>query len=221
MIGVLWFIRRSTQRGLDKITAIDLSLTVLTGGFLGARLLHVFYEEPELYSLKPLAVLYIWNGGFVYLGGVVGAMIAAVAYCKYKLEPFWYWADVATPPIALGYAIGRLACFLNGCCYGREAEVPWAILLHGAHRHPTQLYATFWELAVVALLLLTQSKFKTSGMMFNVWLMLHGAGRIVMEVFRDDPRGATILGVSLGTAMSVLLMTWALFNIVASRLHKY
>jgi phosphatidylglycerol:prolipoprotein diacylglycerol transferase len=205
---------------MDRVTAIDLALAVLIGGFLGARLLHIFFEEFELYRLNPMAVLYIWNGGFVYLGGVVGALVASVLFCKVKNEPFWFWADIATLPIAFGYGLGRIACFLNGCCYGRPAEVPWAAVLHGAQRHPTQIYASLWEFAVVALLWLNEKKFKTSGMLFNVWLLLHGAGRIFMEVFRDDPRGSLILGVSLGTAMSTVLMTWALFNIVASRLHR-
>jgi phosphatidylglycerol:prolipoprotein diacylglycerol transferase len=219
-LSVIWFIRRAEARKLDRVTSIDLALCVLIGGFLGARLLHIFFEEPELYQLNPRAVLEIWNGGFVYLGGVIGALVASVAFCKYKSQPFWYWADVATPPIALGYAIGRFACFFNGCCYGLPAQVPWAITVHGAPRHPTQLYATLWELAVLAILIVLQSRFKTSGMLFNTWLLLHGLGRILMEVFRDDPRGSLILGVSLGTNMSVVLMTWALFNIVASRLHR-
>lgn len=219
-LSVIWFIRRAQSRKLDRVTSIDLALTVLLGGFIGARLLHVFFEQPEFYRANPLLIAQVWNGGFVYLGGVIGALIASVGFCKFRREPFWFWADTAAPPIALGYAIGRLACFLNGCCYGLPAEVPWAVSMHGVLRHPTQLYATLWEVGVLAVLLVLQSRFKTSGLLFNTWLLLHGLGRIIMEVFRDDPRGGLILGVSLGTAMSVVLMTWALFNIVASRLHR-
>lgn len=219
IVGLLWFLRRSNAREMNRVTAIDLALTVLIGGFIGARLLHVFYEEWEMYRAYPIGVLQVWNGGFVFLGGLTGALISGVLFCKIKGEPFWFWADIATPPIALGYALGRVGCFFNGCCYGMPADVPWAVELHGSLRHPTPLYATAWELAVIVLLMLNRSKFKTSGMLFNVWLLFHGAGRIVMEMFRADPRGHLILGVTLGTAMSAVLMSWALFNIVASRLH--
>ncbi len=220
IVSVLWFIRRAEAQHLARVTAIDLSLTVLIGGFIGARLLHILWEEPEFYRLDPLAIVQVWNGGFVYLGGVVGAFIAAVVFCKIKMEAFWYWADVATPSISLSYAIGRLACFMNGCCYGKITNVPWAIFMHSGPRHPTQLYASAWEFVLLGVLWSLRGRFKTSGMMFNTWLLVHCIGRIVMEACRADPRGHLILGVSLGIAMSVVLMAWATFNIVASRLQS-
>ncbi len=219
-ISVLWFIRRAELQNLARVTAIDLSLAVLAGGFIGARLLHVLFEEPEYYRLHPLGILQVWNGGFVYLGGVIGAFIAAVIFCRIKTEPFWYWADVAVPSISLSYAIGRLACFMNGCCYGQITKIPWAIFMHSGPRHPTQLYASAWEFALLGILWSQKNKFKTSGVMFNTWLFTHCIGRIVMETFRADPRGHLILGLSLGMAMSLALMAWALFNIVASRLQS-
>src|SRR5690606_10671308 len=134
------------DRGLQRITAIDLTLVVLVAGFLGARLLHVVYEDWATYLLQPAQIFYIWNGGFVFLGGLGAALIAGILFCSFKREPFWFWADAAVLPAALAYGLGRLGCFLNGCCYGDICELPWAMTLHGVGRHPTQLYATLWEL---------------------------------------------------------------------------
>jgi len=218
---VLWFIRRAEAQHMSRVMAIDLALVTMAGGFLGARLLHVFWEEREFYTLNPIAVAHVWNGGFVFLGGVIGAFIASAIFCKIKNEPFWFWADLAALPISLSYALGRIACFFNGCCFGKTSGVPWAVQMHSAPRHPTQLYASGWEFALLAILTLTQHRFKTSGMLFNTWLVAHSVGRIVMEAFRADPRGHNIMDMSLGTAMSLFIIVWAGFNMVmASRLQS-
>lgn len=208
----LWFLRRADQRNLIRTTAIDLTLTCLIGGFVGARLLHVFWEEPEFYRQNPMAILMFWNGGFVFLGGVVGSWLACTLFCIFRSEAFWFWADVAIPCISLGYAIGRFACFLNGCCYGRYCELPWAVHMHGGLRHPTQLYASLWELAICAFLLSIEKRVRMAGTLFSIWLVLHAIGRVMMEYFRDDPRGPLLYGGTAGTWMSLVLgVTGALF----------
>lgn len=203
VVCTFWFLKRSARRNLTRTTAIDLTLACLIGGFAGARLLHVFWEEPAFYQQNPLAVFQIWNGGFVFLGGVIGAWFTCTLFCILRSEPFWFWADVGIPCISLGYAIGRVACFLNGCCYGKYCELPWAIHMHGGLRHPTQLYASLWELAVLTLLLKIEPRVRMSGTLFSVWLVLHALGRVLMEIFRDDPRGPLIYGLSIGTSMSL------------------
>lgn len=220
-VSVLWFIKLAERQHLARVAAIDIALAVLIGGFLGARLMHVFYEEPSIYRTNPWLVFHIWNGGFVFLGGFIGAFIATLGVCRFKGEPFWFWADVATLPLSLSYMIGRLGCFLNGCCYGRPAEVPWAVATQGVSRHPTQLYASAWEMLIFGLLLLARDRFKVSGFLFNTWVILHSIGRLIMEVFRDDPRGAPVLGMSVSTVLSLVLILWAMGNIVASRLQSH
>ncbi|MGZ3723161.1 MAG: prolipoprotein diacylglyceryl transferase, partial [Bdellovibrionales bacterium] len=88
-------------------------------------------------------------------------------------------------------------------CYGRRCELPWATILNGEHRHPTQLYASFWEFLVLGILIKFQSRLKTPGRLSGLWLILHSCGRIVMESFRDDPRGDMIASLSLATWLSV------------------
>lgn len=209
-LGTIWFIRRAEEKSLNRVTAIDLTIVVLLGGIIGARLLHVVYEEPAFYRENPLAVFQVWNGGFIFLGGVAGAWIAGMLFCQIKNEPFWFWADIAVIPISFGYALGRIACFLNGCCYGKWCELPWAVYMQGGYRHPTQLYACLAEFVIVFILLKVEPKVRLSGSLFGSWLVLHSISRLIMEHFRDDPRGPSMAGLSLGTWMSFVLLVGGL-----------
>lgn len=213
VLGSLWFVRRAEARGLERVDAIDLTLVVLVSGFIGARLLHVFYEDPGYYRVQPWDVLKIWNGGFVFLGGVVASFAAALTFCQVKRMPFWFWADAAALPISVAYAVGRLACFFNGCCYGRECDLPWAVHFDGVARHPTQLYASGWEFVLLVVLSRLEPRLKTSGVLFNLWLFGHAVGRLLMEEFRADFRGDLLIGYSLGSFMALVLATYAMFNL--------
>lgn len=220
VIGILWFLARSEKRGLIRVTAIDLAMTCLIGGLVGARLLHVLYEEPAYYQASPVAIFEIWNGGFVFFGGVLGAWFAAALFCMVRSEPFWFWADVAILPISLGYAIGRVGCFLNGCCYGKVCELPWAFSMQGAMRHPTQLYAALWELVILIVLVRIEPRVRMSGTLFSTWLVLHSLGRVLMEFFRDDPRGPLLLGVTIGTWMSLAFGLVGLITLLMRSGHR-
>jgi phosphatidylglycerol:prolipoprotein diacylglycerol transferase len=205
VIAQYWFIRRAEKADLSRVMTIDLTLVILAGGLVGARLMHVLYEEPAWYHDHPADILRVWNGGFVYWGGAMGAGLAAYTYCTLRRIPFLFMADLAALPISLAYSIGRMACFFNGCCYGRHCDLPWAVFMNGEYRHPTQLYASFWELGSLAVLVVLQPRLtKVSGRLFGTWLILHAMGRLVMEQFRADPRGELLLSQSLGSWISLI-----------------
>lgn len=195
--------------------SLDILLVSMISGFVGARVLHIIYEAPDYYLEDLTRVFEIWHGGFVYFGGVIAAMMGSWLYCKYKSLIFLKWADFFAPLIALGYGLGRFACFLNGCCYGKVCDLPWAVrfpnLPHpmSQHlRHPTQIYTSLIEFLIVIVLLWVSSKsfFKAQyGRLFGLWLCLHATNRIVMESLRADYRGELILGLSLSTGISLLL----------------
>lgn len=104
----------------------DVSLWVLLGGLVGARGLYVAqYWGKHIKSWTEIFA--IWEGGIVLYGGVAGAIIAGV-YRAYRMRlPVLAVCDVIAPSVALGLAIGRLGCFLNGCCYGDPCTLPWAV----------------------------------------------------------------------------------------------
>jgi len=205
-LASFWFIGRMETHHLSRLLAIDLTLVTLVSAFVGARLLHVMYEEFAFYRENPRQILEIWNGGFVFYGGLLGGTAGIYIFCLLKRIPFELAMDMAALPASFAYGVGRLACFLNGCCYGRLCELPWAMNLHGEHRHPTQIYASVGEAFTLFVMLKAEPRFRQPGQLTGLWLVLHASNRLVMEHFRDDPRGDMMLGLSLGTWLSVALI---------------
>jgi phosphatidylglycerol:prolipoprotein diacylglycerol transferase len=216
--SLLWLVRRAKALKLNPNHALDLALAIMVGGLIGARGMHVFYENPNYFLDHPAEIIKVWNGGFVFYGGAIFAFLAALGVIYLKKINFFIWADVFAPLAPVGYAFGRLGCFFNGCCYGQVCELPWAVNfphLDGA-RHPTQLYAFFMEIALFLLILLVQKKrsqmqsplttwLKPQGQLFFLWLSGHSINRIIMEAYRDDFRGESIFTLSISTWISLSL----------------
>jgi phosphatidylglycerol:prolipoprotein diacylglycerol transferase len=148
---------------------------------------------------------------------MIGALITASVFCRFKKLDFWRAADLGAPIFALSYGIGRLGCFAAGCCYGKPTDLPWGVRFpeggeapFGVAIHPTQIYATLLELGTLAFLLwFERTKHRTKpkvGQVFGLWLVMHGAGRLVMEHFRDDFRGPRFLNLSVSTWISFAVM---------------
>lgn len=112
--------------GGDPDMLSDMGFGVLLTGLLGTRLLHIFMF-PTLYSWSdPLGWIALWRGGLVFQGAFL-AFIFAYFFLRRRKVPFLPTVDVILPYLPLGHAVGRLGCFLNGCCYGKVSDVPWAI----------------------------------------------------------------------------------------------
>lgn len=215
-ICIYWFYKRCESRNLSIRNAMDICLIVLFSGFIGARLAHVIFEFPDYYRNNPIEILYFWQGGFVFYGGAILGYLCASFYARRLQMTFWLWHDTAAPVLALSYTIGRIACFLEGCCYGKVCSLPWAVALkevnihtHGtltSLRHPTQLYAVGTELLTLIFLLWVERQKPKLGVVFLSWVILHATGRIIMEAFRDDPRGPDFFNLSISTVISILFI---------------
>jgi phosphatidylglycerol:prolipoprotein diacylglycerol transferase len=186
----------------------------MIGGFFGARLFHVFFEEPAYYFEDLTRTLEIWRGGFVWYGGAIGGALTSIALARWRRLPIAKWLDVFAPILALGYALGRIACLFTGCCYGAICVLPSGY----SFRYPTQAFAVLWEFAALAVLLLLEKKrnegkstavYRSAGSLFACWLVIHSVGRLIMEYFRADPRGPSPLGMSLASWISVVLLIGA------------
>lgn len=215
-VAIYWTYRRALKQRLSITLALDFSFVVLVAGFLGARLFHVFYEGWTYYENNPIDILKVWQGGFVYYGGLLVALFAGYVFAYLREVSFWRWADFFAPIGAFGYALGRLGCFFAGCCYGKTCHLPWAVEFHGVGlptgpRHPTQLYALGLEFLILILLLFLEKKrvFKRTGLLFATWISTHALGRLLIEHYRDDDRGPLIWGLSVSSLISLGLIASA------------
>lgn len=221
-IALIWANKRAIDQERSRHMALDIGLAIMVGGFLGGRMFHVFYEYPTEYLKDPLRIFRFWEGGFVFYGGFIGALVFAALFIKRRRESFLEWADFYAPILSLGYALGRLGCFFNGCCYGKLCDLPWAVEFHfpgviGGARHPTQLYATLMELIVFMVIINLEKRWlvRASGMLFFTWLALHGSNRLLMEFYRDDFRGPALGGLSISSWLSVTLLAFSLFMLAS------
>lgn len=192
---------KAQREQMNRQTALDISIIIMVWGFAGGRLAHVFWESPFYYKNNLLEILKFWNGGFIFYGGAIVALVGASFFLYFKKQNFWMWADFYTPILSIGYALGRVSCLISGCCYGRSCD----LYLPLTDRHPTQVYASILELLNFILVLKFQKKlikFK-SGILFLSWTIFHAIGRIIMEYFREDFRGSQILQISFGTFLSL------------------
>lgn len=122
--------RRARRERLDPEMVYDFAFWVFLGGLIGARVFYVVqYWGTQITS--PLDVFRIWKGGIVLYGSIMGGSAAFFGYWALRRFPLRPMLDVIAPSLALGIALGRLGCFLNGCCYGDRCDLPWAVSFPG------------------------------------------------------------------------------------------
>lgn len=129
LTAMVWGPARAAKVGMPRERLLDLAIVIFLAGIAGARLLYMIQYRKD-FGEKPLADLavafiQIWNGGIVIYGGVIGATLGYVAFYYLVLKKYrvntWKLADAIAPLIALGLAVGRIGCYLNGCCWGQVA----------------------------------------------------------------------------------------------------
>jgi prolipoprotein diacylglyceryl transferase len=129
-----------------------------------------------------------YEGGLAFQGALAGALISGAAAARVKKLPFWKTADVIAPYIALGQAVGRIGCFLNGCCYGMIVENGPGITFPGetVMRAPTQVYSSLALLGIFMALMEFREKRAFNGHVFAVYLILYSFFRFFIGFMRGD-----------------------------------
>lgn len=221
VISFYWVYLKSKKQHLNQAFMLDLTLVLSVSGFIFARLFHVIYENPEFYWNQPVQIFYFWNGGFVFLGGFLGALLSGIVFVvlKKKKSMILYLCDFYSPLVAFNYAVGRIGCFMAGCCYGKTCNLPWAI----EGKHPTQLYAFSWDIILFFILQLLSKRTGwlkentgKEGRIFSVFLIFHGVGRIVNESFRADFRGPIFL-LPFSTWLSLIMILSSVILILKNK----
>ncbi len=172
----------------DQILSIATFLIIFA--MLGARLFYVIQYWADFNGDWAAILMLTQREGFVFYGGFIAGLLYLIWYCaNYKLS-FWKFMDLVIPGAALGYGIGRIGCFLNGCCYGAITKVPWAVIFPhhpGELHHPTQLYeAIFGILLFVALYYWNTYHKKFFGQTFLLGTIAYSVERFMVEFIRTN-----------------------------------
>ncbi len=209
---------RSQKYNQSIKTNLDFGMVILLSGFIGARLFHVIYEEPAYYLKQPMHIFYFWYGGFVFYGGAFTGLMAGYIFCKKNEIELINKLNFFTPLFAVGYGLGRVACLISGCCYGKYCDLV-ICRLNTESRFPTQLLAVGTEFVILGILQSFKSVKFFENNLFYFYLILHGIGRIIMEHFRDDFRGNQYLNVSISTWISYFIIGLG-FTFISSNFFK-
>jgi phosphatidylglycerol---prolipoprotein diacylglyceryl transferase len=222
-IGVLLSIflmkRRALKEGFPKPEEVlDMAFAVLVWGFLGARLFYVI-QNFSYYVANPLKIVAVWEGGLIFYGGAIAAFLGFALMARKKKWPFWKILDFLVPYVALTHALGRMGCFLNGCCFGKACDLPWAVRFPEVPYavHPTQLYEAFYDLVLFAFLLQRTKRVRFEGEISLLYLLLYGMGRYTIEFLREP--SWLWMGLTSNQWLSVAIIVMA-FLVFQSRRRK-
>ena len=127
LVGMLLARWRARKIGEDPERITNYALAALVLGIIGARVMYIIHYWEDDFADEPIKILQIWMGGQEFLGGFLGAIGGLFVWLKFKKRSFLQVTDILAPSLALGLALGRLGCFLNGCCYGGACDLPWAM----------------------------------------------------------------------------------------------
>jgi len=219
--GTITAMRLARYRDIPGERLLDLGLFILVGAVIGARLGFIA-QNPHIPFIDLHQVMNTGMGGLSFHGGLIGGCLTGGCYIALAHLNLWRTTDCVAPGIAIGYAITRIGCFLNGCCYGKFAPtLPWRMSFPQAPDgavydvHPTQLYASLMGFAMFGILLLLArgNSLGRAGRLFMVFLMLEGVERFVMEIYRFQPPTQAQLQLTPAQFVSILLFVIGLIGI--------
>ena len=176
--------------------------------WIGAKVLFLITIDASL-GQRAMRSSHFWlGGGFVFYGGLIAGSFGVILYSRIRKIPLQSF-EFILPVLSLGHGVGRLGCFLAGCCHGRVCELPWSVHMHGEFRHPVQLYEAF---LLFVLSYWLYKRYKESKPLLVHYFGLYAAIRFVLEFFRgDEIRGlyfsflSTSQIISLGIIFLIIL----------------
>jgi phosphatidylglycerol:prolipoprotein diacylglycerol transferase len=187
-VGGWWALRvRVRQLNLawtdDQVS--DLLFYSALGVVLGGRTGYILFYNFNAFLADPLLLLRVWEGGMSFHGGLLGVLIAMWLYGRSAGRRFFELTDLIAPVVPIGLGAGRLGNFINGELWGKATDVPWAFLVDGVPRHPTQLYELALEGVVMFTVLMWYgSKPRPLMAVSGLFAMLYAAFRILVELWR-------------------------------------
>jgi prolipoprotein diacylglyceryl transferase len=221
--------RRWEAKGGKPGDIVGLAMWAVPAGIIGARVYHVI-TDPELFRGRWLHVFAIWEGGLGVPGGIAAGVLTGVYVAHRREMPVAELLDVVAPAIPLAQAIGRLGNWFNQELFGRPTAVPWALHVDPSQRpagyeqyatfHPTFLYESLWNLALVGVLLWVERHLRLRpGRLFAVYIGGYALGRLWIEALRIDAANR-VAGLRINEWVSVIaLLAVAALLIVDRRRH--
>lgn len=192
-VAILYFFFSARKEQLPLNFILNLIIGIIVFSIMGARLLYVLMHLPY-YMLYPLRIIRLWEGGMAIQGGLIFSISFSIYYIKAHHLALDQIADCAAPAIAFGFSIGRIGCFLNGCCYGIPSSFGFIFPLDspagesysGQTLFPTQPISSLDLLVMGIVLHLLRKRNMARGKLFPLFLIFYSVHRFLIEFLRGD-----------------------------------
>jgi phosphatidylglycerol:prolipoprotein diacylglycerol transferase len=232
LVGVLSAVRENYKQEKPFPVTPAGGVWIFFGALLGAKIYWYLqygltWVDNDGNPYQWYRVFFLWEGGQVFFGGLIGGIIGGVSYIKYKRVPFLKMGDIGLPFLPLGHSIARLGCFFNGCCWGYPTDGPTGVQFpkfslawrqqveqglitrsaeHSLPVHPTQLYESFGLFCIFLIMRYAYKHKKYDGSVMLLYPLLYGILRFTDESFRGESVHSVLgMTVSQAVALSMFL----------------
>ena len=191
LLAVIYACRRTKQFGIKEDDVMDGVLWITPFAILCARLYYCVFEW-DMYAADPISVLYIWKGGLAIYGGVLGAALGVIVFCRIKKVKLGTFLDLVALGFLIGQSIGRWGNFFNREAFGAATDSFLRMGLYNKYTgqyefyHPTFLYESLWNAAGFVLLHTLSKKRRYDGQIALGYVAWYGLGRALIEGLRMD-----------------------------------
>ncbi len=200
------------KKKINQVNLIHLFIGLFASTWIGAKVFFLIFSSNNQFYSHLNSESFWLGGGFVFYGGLIFGLIFYMIYSLIlKKFPFQY-TGYLSPGLVFGHAIGRFGCFLAGCCFGRQCDLPWAITVHGQSVHPVQLYESL-GLVIIGLVMLKLIKSAINAYsILGIYLLSYSILRFTIEFYRGD----VVRGVYQNTLSTSQIISLVLFLIGAA-----
>ncbi len=236
-LGLALYIAKKT--GQDGEQYMDFLMYAIVFAFLGARIYYVVFRL-DYYLQNPMEIFNLREGGIAIYGGIIGAAIVAVIFTKKRKIEFWKFADTAIYGLIIGQVIGRWGNFVNREAFGDFTNSLFAMRIMKDQAngpmtdkilsnlqivnnvtyiqvHPTFLYESLWNLALLIILLIYLKHKRFEGEILFLYLVGYGLGRLWIEGLRTDPLLLALLQVPVSQVVSGIIIIVGLIGVINGR----
>lgn len=230
-LATLYNYYNAKQKKLSTAVVLDLAMIAIVISLIGARLFHVFFENPHYYWENWKEIFNFRRGGYVSYGALISIILSWVVYLRWRKIPVYRYLDLMTLSFPIVIFFVRLGCLCAGCCYGKPTDLPFHLIFTnpigeagrrfgGIPLHATQMYDMFNALVIFFILNWVDRKKKFDGQIFWLGFMLYGVLRGWMEFFRGDVERGLYWNGRISTAQIVGICILILGSFMYRRLKK-
>lgn len=226
-LAVVTAVLLSKKRDIQRYDVVYAAVIAGIGGLIGAKLLFILINLPLIIGGQ-ITLYDAFQGGFVFYGGLIGGMLGLFIYVKgYKLDVAEFF-DLFATAVPLGHAVGRIGCFLGGCCYGMEYDGPLHCVYTqnigntpvGVPLLPIQLIEAALLLCLFVGMLILYNRKPQKGIQTAVYGLVYSIMRFILEFFRGDAERGGLFGISTSQIISLLLAVAMLGRLAKLRKEK-